>query len=344
MTWRFVAANFDQMHQNSNIAAVVAHPDAELVGVCDEDPSTSTGSMDAAIAEHDIPTEAVYDDLDACLDETGPDLVLGCPMNAEHANFVERVAQYDVHVAIEKPFAMTLADADRMIETMAGSDNHLVVNWPIMWDPVRHEVHRQVSAETIGDVREIQYYGGNAGAPPDDSWFYEADAGGGSMLDYLGYGVTFSTWVRDGELPEAVISETYVPPGFEVDVQSASTCVYDTGLSTYQTTWRMLSNPWEVEPQPMKGYEIIGERGSISTRERGIPIRIQTEEELEGYEVEPAELPDRFTDLAHYLVDLLETGREPEGPLDPTLCREAQRIIETAQISADRGERVALVD
>jgi len=44
----------------------------------------------------------------------------------------------------------------------------------------------------------------------------------------------------------------------EVDVQSATVCRYEDGLSTLQTTWRMLTNPWDIEPQPMKGYDIVG--------------------------------------------------------------------------------------
>lgn len=342
MTWRVVGANFDQMHVNTNLQWVGDHPDCEVVGVCDEEPTTSTGSLEQAVADLGLPESAVYDDLDRCLEETAPDVVVGCPRNSLHAEFVERVAAYDIGVAIEKPLAHTLADADRMLEAMA--DDLLVVNWPVMWDPVKHEIKRLVEEGTIGEVLEVQYYGGNAGAPPEGSWFYDPDAGGGSMADYLGYGATFSTWFRGGELPKAVYADAYVPDGMDVDVQSSTTCRYDAGLSTLQTTWRMLTNPWEIEPQPMKGYEIVGSEGAISTRERGTPIRVTTEDRPEGYSVEPVDLEPRFENLATYLVHCLETGAEPEGPADPTFCREAQRIMETARQSIEKGERLPLAE
>ncbi|GAB3684276.1 Gfo/Idh/MocA family oxidoreductase [Salinarchaeum chitinilyticum] len=344
MTYRFVGANFDQMHMNTNLEWVADHPDAEIVGVCDEDPSTSTGSLEDAVEAHDIPDDRVFDDLEACIETTDPDVVLGCPMNSEHARFVERVAEYDVHVAIEKPLADSLASADRMIDAMTGTDNLFALNWPVMWDPVKHEVRRLVQDGTIGEVEEIQYYGGNAGAPPADSWFYDPAAGGGSMLDYLGYGATFSTWFRDGELPESVTAEDYVPEDLEVDVQSSTIARFEDGLSAFQTSWRMPTNPWEIEPQPMKGYVLVGTEGSISTVERGVEIRVQTDAEPEGYEVEPEQLPDRFQNLVHYVIDRLETGGEPEGPCDPAFCREAHRIVETAKQSAAAGERLELVD
>jgi len=344
MTYRVVGADFDQMHMNTNLEWFAEHPDTEVVGVCDEDPSTSTGSMAEAVDDLELPESAVYHDLDRCLEETEPDVVMGCPMNAEHAAFVERVAEYDVHVAIEKPLADTLETADRMIDAMAGTDNLFVLNWPVMWDAVEHEVRRLVAEGTIGDVLEVQYYGGNAGAPPEDSWFYDDEAGGGSMLDYLCYGATFSTWFRGGDLPSAVTAETYVPADLEVDVQSSTVARFDEGLSAFQTSWRMPTNPWEIEPEPSKGYEIVGTAGSISTRVRDVAIRVQTDDRPEGYAVEPEPLPDRFQNLAHYVVDRLETGEAPEGPCDPAFCREAHRIVETAKRSADAGERLALVE
>ncbi|QPV61273.1 Gfo/Idh/MocA family oxidoreductase [Halosimplex litoreum] len=342
MAWRFVGANFDQMHQNRNLEWVRDHPDAELVGVCDERPRTSTGSIERAVEELEIPDEAVFSGLDDCLAATDPDVVLGCPRNAEHARFVERVVEHGIDaLAVEKPMAHTLADCDRMLDAV--EDELFVINWPSTWDPVKHTVKRLVDEGTVGEVREVQYYGGNAGAPPEGSWFYDADEGG-SMLDYLGYGATFSTWLRGGELPARVTAERFVPEDLSVDVQSSTVCRYDDGLSTLGTNWRLLSHPWETEPQPPTGYEVVGTEGAISTRERGTPIRVTTTERPDGYAVEPDELPERDGDLVSYLVHCLETDADPEGPSDPAFCREAHRIVETARRSADAGESLALVE
>ncbi len=344
MTLRVVGANFDQMHMNTNLEWVDDHPDTELVGVCDESPASSTGSVTQVIDELGLTSDRVYDSLDRCLDELAPDIVIGCPKNTAHAAFIEQVAPRNVAIAIEKPLATTLADADRMLEAIAKSDSRLFVNWPVLWDPVKHTVKRLVEEGTVGEVLEVQYYGGNAGAPPEDSWFYDADSGGGSLLDYLCYGATFATWFRDGDLPTAVTAETYTPPELDVDVQSAAVCRYDTGLSTFQTSWRMVTNPWETQPQPAKGYEIVGSHGSISTRERSVPIRVQTHDRPEGYAVDPDPIAPRFENLVAYLVDRLSTDAEPEGPADPAFCREAHRIIETARRSAQSGNREPLAE
>jgi len=340
--YRLVGANFDQMHMNTNLEWARDHPDVEVVGVCDERPGTSTGSVEAAVSTLGLPGEAVFEDLDRCLSATDPDIVLGCPRTADHADFVERVVEYDVEaLAVEKPLSVTVAEADRMVEAV--DDELFVVNWPVTWDPVKHTVKRLIEDGTIGDIVEVQYYGGNAGAPPDGSWFYE-QPDGGSMLDYLGYGATVSTWFRGGELPSRVTSETHVPGDMAVDVQSSTVCRYDDGLSTLQTTWRMLTNPWEVEPQPAKGYDVVGTEGAISTRERDVPVRVTTEDRPEGYAVEPDAPPDRYRNLVHYLVYCLTEDADPEGPSDPAFCREAHRIVETARRSAEEGRPLDLVE
>jgi glucose-fructose oxidoreductase len=343
MTWRFVGANFDQMHLNTNLQWVDDHPDAEVVGVCDETPETSTGSLDTAVEDLGLSDDAIFKDLETCLETVEADAVIGCPRNSLHADFVERVAPYGLDIAIEKPLSVTVSDADRMIDAAADADGRLFINWPAAWDPERHTLRRLVDDGVIGDVVEVQYYGGNAGAPPDDSWFYDPEDGGGSMLDYLGYGSTFSTWFRDGELPETVTAESYTPEDSPVDVQSATICRYEDGISTLQTTWRMLTNPWEVNPKPEKGYGIVGTEGSISNRTRDGTIQVTTTENPEGYAVEPDDLDPRWQDLAHYMVHCFENDEEPEGPLDPEFCREAHRIVETARRSAEAGERLELL-
>lgn len=344
MTYRVVGANFDQMHIGTNLQWAADHPDVEIVGVCDEEPTTSTASLPEIADALEICEERRYADLERCLEETHPDVVIGCPRNSLHAEFVERVAPYDIHVVVEKPLATSVADADRMIDAMADTDNLLAVNWPVTWYPEMQEVKRLVDAGTIGDVIEVQYYAGNAGAPPDESWFYDAEAGGGSLMDYLGYGVTFSTWFRDGDLPTSVTTETYVPDGEEVDFQSSTVARYDDGLSTLQTSWRMFTHPWEIQPQPTKGYELVGTEGTISTRERDAPVRVQTTDRPEGYVVEPSPLDPPHQNLVQYLVHCIDEGVEPTGPTDPEFCRSAQRILDTARRSAEGGGPVDLIE
>ncbi len=82
--------------------------------------------------------------------------------------------------------------------------------------PSHRTTHRLIQEGRIGEVLEVHYYDGNRGPlwhtagklaitaeevqrEKPHSWFYKRDAGGGSLLDYLGYGVTLGSWFNGGQ-------------------------------------------------------------------------------------------------------------------------------------------------
>src|SRR5688572_6552310 len=108
---KVVGLNFDHMHMGDLLRKCHEHPDVEIVGVCDEDPRR----MQAVVAKFGLPRERVFTGPRRCLELTEPDFVILCPATARHAEYVELVAPYRVHMFVEKPFAATLQEADRMI-------------------------------------------------------------------------------------------------------------------------------------------------------------------------------------------------------------------------------------
>jgi predicted dehydrogenase len=129
--WRVAGINFDHMHMGDLLREVFNHPDAEIAAVYDQTPER----MESAIANFNIPSDRVFTDLDLCLERSKPDLAIICAATAEHADHVERVARHKVHVLVEKPFAASIAEADRMIAAMAEAQRKLAVNWPLAWYP-----------------------------------------------------------------------------------------------------------------------------------------------------------------------------------------------------------------
>ena len=92
------------------------------------------------------------------------------------------------------------------------------------------------------------------------SWWYKKASGGGSLLDYLGYGTTLGTWFMNGEEPIEVTSVVDETPGIEVDQHSITVCRYARGLSKFETRWGTLTDPWTQQPQPKCGFVLVGTR------------------------------------------------------------------------------------
>jgi glucose-fructose oxidoreductase len=198
--------SFDHMHMGDLLRQVHEHPDAEIAGIFDPDPKR----MAAAIATFGIPQDRVFTDLEACLTKTKADLAIVCSATAEHANSVEKIAPHGLNVMIEKPFAASVAEARRIIKAMEGTGKHLAVNWPLAWYPSHNTAKRLIDEGHIGDLIEVHFYDGNRGplfhladkveVLPEEverqkpgSWWYKKASGGGSLLDYLGYGTTLGS-------------------------------------------------------------------------------------------------------------------------------------------------------
>ena len=345
--WRIAGLSFEHLHMGDNLRMAFEHPHAEIAGIADESPER----LRPAAERFGIPPGRVFTDWRACLEAAQPDLVILCPATARHGEWTERVAPYGVHVLIEKPFAATLAEADRMIRAMEGTGKLLAINWPLAWYPSHVTAKRLIDEGAIGEVLEVHYYDGNRGPlwhvadkvatdaatvarEKPESWFYKREHGGGSLLDYLGYGTTLGTWFLDGREPLEVTAVADQPVGLEVDEHSITVARYAAGLSKFETRWGTFTDPWTHQPQPKCGFVIAGSEGTISTYDYEPTVRLQTRRHPEGREVPVDELRSPRRNPVEYLLHLLETGGAVEGPLSPRLSRIGQQIVDAAVRSA----------
>lgn len=333
--------SFDHPHVTTNLRWIDEHPNADLVALCDEHSESTTGSMVEAAEEYGVPTALRFHDLDACLREATPDVVVITANHVEHGDLTERAAAVGAHIVVEKPFAYDLAEADRMIAACDAAGVRLAINWPYAWSPSVRTIKRAIEEGRIGAVREVHYYGGHRGPPPR-SWFYDPERGGGSLLDFAGYGATFSTWFRDGELAETVSTRAHVPDDLEVDTQSVTIAEYPTGLSTFHTTWQAVTDPWVHGTRPPNGFTVIGTEGAITDGTADGDLRIRTEENPAATRLPPDEVEHPCRNAIEYVIHCLETGAPFEGPISPALSRVGQRIVDAARRSAEVGETVPL--
>lgn len=354
--WRVAGINFDHMHMGDLLRQVYTHPEAEIVGIC----HTAREAMEQAIENFSIPAAQVFTDYRACIEETRPDVVILCPATADHAAWTEKIAPMGVHILMEKPFAGSLAEADRMIAAMAGTGKQLAINWPLRWYPSHVTAKRLLDEGLIGALVEVHYYDGNRGplyhgadkvehdeeearARRAASWFYRKEAGGGSLQDYLGYGATLGTWFFDGLAPEAITCMTWNPPGAEVDEHSVTIARYAHGLSKFETRWGTFTNPWTHQPQPKCGFVLKGTHGTLSSYDFEESVRIQTEACPEGWDEPVDALAPPHDGPINYFLHCIETGTPVAGPLDPAVCRIGQQIVDTAAKSAAEGRTLPLL-
>lgn len=348
--------NFAHMHMGDLLRNVFEHTNAEIVGICDKDPQR----MKESITSFGIRPEQVFADVGECIRSTRPDLVVLCPATADHADAVEEICRHGVDILMEKPFAANLQAADRILDALAASGVRLAINWPLRWYPTHATTRRLVEAGTVGEVLEVHFYDGNRGPlyhladkvevsdeevqrKKPTSWWYSLAAGGGSLLDYLGYGATLGTWFMDGRVPLMVTTVMGMGEGIQVDEHSITVCRYQSGLSKFETRWGTFTDPWTLQPQPKCGFVVVGSKGTISSYDFEPHVGVQTTQEREITRVPVDTLTSPFRNPVEYMLHCKENGQPISGPLDPVLCRAAQRIVDTAIESARQGRTLGLL-
>jgi glucose-fructose oxidoreductase len=240
---------------------VYEHPNAEIAGICDAD--TAYASRHCQLQ---YPGDKVFTDVDACMQATQPDVVLLCAGTALHADYVEMLAPYGVNILVEKPFAATLAQADRMIAAMTKSGKQMIVNWPLAWYPPHLTAKRLIDEGVIGKVMEVHYYDGNRGPlhhvqinskyrrrsrSPEkfgvvvqkrSRWWLDA------RLPWLWRDL--GTWYHGGDKPLEVTAVVDEPFGIEVDEHSITIARYAKGLSKFETRWVPLLTRGHINHNP----------------------------------------------------------------------------------------------
>src|SRR5262245_35810727 len=123
--------------------AIGRTPGARLVAVCRGD----SARADAAAAQFGVPCETSYD---ALLARGDVDAICVCTPSGLHAAQAIAAARAGKHVLVEKPMALTLADADAMIAASRASGVLLGVALQRRIDPSFRAVREAIEAGELG--------------------------------------------------------------------------------------------------------------------------------------------------------------------------------------------------
>ncbi|MSU63743.1 MAG: Gfo/Idh/MocA family oxidoreductase [Pedosphaera sp.] len=353
--WKIAGINFDHFHMGDLLRYVHEHPRAEIVGISDEQPAR----MEEAVRKLGIHRANAFADYRECLEKTRPDVVILCPAASKHGEWVKKVAPYGPHIMVEKPFAASLKEADAMVKAMP-KDSTLMINWPLQWVGSHCKSYELISKGIIGDVLNVWHIGGNRGplfhgADKDEktpeqvakekphSWFYKKAHGGGSLLDYLGYGTTLGTWYQGGRRPIEVTATVDEPKGLEVDEHSIVVARYAHGLSKFETRWGTFTDPWIIQPQPKCGFVILGTDGTVSSYDYDDYVTVQTRNKPRPHQIAAPAIRAPNQNPVQYLLHCLDKGLPLQGPVSLAISRIGQEIVDAAVKSAKLKRSVRLV-
>lgn len=161
------------MHAHSYVAEFQTRG-IEVVGVYDRNPELGQ----AFSQKYDIP---FFTELEALL-TLESDSVNICSENAFHKEYALKAFEYGKHVIVEKPMALSTADAEAMVAAGKAAGKLLVVAHPVRFAEPIQNVKKVIDSGQLGALKLIN--SSNHGKNPG-GWFIDPElSGGGALIDH----------------------------------------------------------------------------------------------------------------------------------------------------------------
>ena len=328
---------------HGHVHGILGRPDrgdVEIVGIVEKD-----HDLAKRYAEHyGLAASLFHDDLGAMLDAVKPEAVAAFGPTSDHLAVVEACAPRKIHVMVEKPLALSLAEARRMAELAAANGVQVITNYETTW----YGSHRKMSELVVqkgivGGIRKVVIHDGHAGpvAIAVEKEFLEwlsdpARNGGGAIMDFGCYGADLMTWLMQGQRPTAVtaITQQLQPELYpKVDDEATILLQYPTAQGIIQASWN-----W---PFGRKDTYVYGQKGYVFALDsRRVAVRRGDAEKVTEEEPPPAPFHEPFAYLAAVVRGDAAVGPNDLGSLPVNLV--VMEILDAARESARSGKTVRL--
>lgn len=180
-------------------AAIQQVDGLELAAVCDLNPDRIAAARALA------PDLTAHADPEALLADDEVDLVVVSTPPNTHAAWVLRTLDAGKHCVVEKPFCLTVAEADAQIAAAADRGLVLAVYQNRRWDADYLRLKALIRGGAIGEVFHYESFVGGYGHPCN-YWHSDERVSGGAIYDW---GSHFLDWILDlFEQPVTRVSAT----------------------------------------------------------------------------------------------------------------------------------------
>ncbi|MDR3638975.1 MAG: Gfo/Idh/MocA family oxidoreductase [Isosphaeraceae bacterium] len=156
------------------------------------------------------------DDLGAFLAADDLDVVYIATPPFLHANQALAALKAGKHVIVEKPLAMTVEQADALIETARERDRLVIANLMQRYNPLFGAVRRLIEGEVLGALLRgsFENYASDENLPAEH-WFWDRSKSGGIFIEHgVHFFDLFAGWLGEGRLEAAQVG---VRPGTAIE-------------------------------------------------------------------------------------------------------------------------------
>ncbi|MHA1793385.1 MAG: Gfo/Idh/MocA family protein [Promethearchaeota archaeon] len=210
-------ASFAHIHAYSYASVLKAMNNAEIKGFCDMNKERSAKVRQL----YNIKQYKSCDDL---IQDPDIDVILITTENKYHSEIAIKAMENNKHVFVEKPIAVSLEDAQAMVDASRKHGMKLIQCYPCRYHPSAINAKKVIDSGKIGEITSITAT--NHGCMPDHDdpetrWFSIKDlAGGGAVMDHTTHAADLIFWLT-GWIPDKVFGTAKTLFHDNIDVDDA---------------------------------------------------------------------------------------------------------------------------
>jgi predicted dehydrogenase len=314
--------------------------DIELVGIAEPNRELAERFM----KQHKLSMDLVYSTMEEMVAKTKPEAVLAFNSIFEHLKVVEYCAPKGIHVMVEKPLAVSVDHANKMLALAKKYNIHLLTNYETTWYGSNEKAFQLINTEKkVGDIRKIVFHTGHQGPIEIGcnkeflDWLTDPVLnGGGAITDFGCYGANVATWMMKGETPETVsaVTQQIKPEKYpKVDDEATIILTYKKAQVIIQASWN-----W---PYSRKDMEVYGKDGFVFCKD-GTNMQVRESDQKETQSIAAEKLPADRSDPFAYLAQVIR-GTIKMNTYDlssPSNNEIVVKILEAAKAAARTGKTI----
>lgn len=314
--------------------------DIEIVGIAEPNRKLA----EAYSKQHGYNMNIVYSTMEEMIEKTKPEAVFAFNTIYDHLKTVEYCAPRGIHVMVEKPLAVNMEHAGKMLSLAAKYHIHLLTNYETTWYGSNKAAWEMINEKNeIGPVRKMVFHTGHQGPveigcnPEFLEWLTDPVLnGGGALTDFGCYGANLCTWFMKGEHPLTVSAVTQqVKPELYPKVEDEATIIL-----TYNKAQVIIQASWNW-PYSRKDMEVYGKDGYVFCLDRDNMLLMENGKRQKDT-VKAAPMPEGSRDPFMYFVNVIRGNiqMEPYDLSAPANNGMVMQILEAAKYAAKTGTTV----
>ncbi|EAR02903.1 Gfo/Idh/MocA family protein [Maribacter sp. HTCC2170] len=316
------------------------HGDIEIVGIVEP----NLNLVKRHQKQYGFSMDLVFKTMEEMIKVVKPEAVMAFNDIYGHLEVVEYFAPKGIHIMVEKPLAVSLDHAEKMIALAKKHKVQLMTNYETSWYGSNAKAFDLIHKEKkIGDIRKLVFNTGHPGpieigcSKEFVSWLTDPKLNGaGALTDFGCYGANLSTWFMKGETPQAVtcITQTIKPDLYpKVDDDATIILDYDKTQVVIQASWNWSHN--------RKDMAVYGKHGYVLCK-NGEDMEVLENEKVGPKPLKALALKNGIHDPFAYFTKVIKENQPMESfglsSLDNNLM--VMQILEAAKESAKTGRTI----